>query len=134
MLSDKAIEEYQLIIMRNPSAKVFAPLSEAYRKMGLLQQAFDICKQGTKHNPEYPSGLVAYGKVLFELKKFEDAVKAFHSAAELKPDNILAHKLKALSLTKLNNYAGALKAYKNVLLLSPEDKQAQKFIRNWEYV
>lgn len=134
MLSDKAIEEYQLILLRNPSAKVFAPLAEAYRRMGLLQQALEICEKGVHYNADYPSGLVAYGKVLFEIKKYEEAANMFKKAAKLKPDNILAHKLCALSLSKLNKYADALKVYKQVLYLNPNDMQAQKFIKNWEYL
>lgn len=134
MFSDKTIEEYQLLLLRNPSAKVFAPLAEAYRKMGLLQQALEICERGIKYHPEYPSGLVAYGKILFELKRYEEASAAFTKATRLKSDNLLAHKLNALSLIKLNNYAEALKAYKYVLFLSPKDPQALKFVANWEYL
>lgn len=134
MFVDKTIEEYQLLLMRNPSAKVFAPLAEAYRKMGLLQQALEICEKGVHYNPEYPSGLVAYGKILFELKKYEEASEAFNRATQLKSDNLLAHKLNALCLIKLNKYPEALKAYKYVLFLNPTDAQAQKFVANWEYM
>ena len=77
MFSDKTIEEYQIILMRNPNAKVFAPLAEAYRKMGLLQQALEICERGVKYNPEYPSGLVAYGKKFFSNLKSTKMQKAF---------------------------------------------------------
>ena len=134
MFSDKTIEEYQLILLRNPSAKVFAPLAEAYRKLGLLQQALEISERGVKFHPEYPSGLVAYGKVLFELKKYEEAAHIFTTATQLKKDNILAHKLRALSFIKINKYTEALAAYKYVLFLNPGDEQAQKFINNWEYL
>lgn len=134
MFTDKTIEEYQVILMRNPSAKVFAPLAEAYRKMGLLQQALETCERGVKYNPDYPSGLVAYGKILFELKKYEEAVAVFERATNLKSDNILAHKIKALALIKLNKYAEALEAYKYVQFLNPNDEQANKFINNWEYL
>lgn len=134
MFTDKTIEEYQVILMRNPSAKVFAPLAEAYRKMGLLQQALETCERGVKYNPEYPSGLVAYGKILFELKKYEEAVAVFERATQLKSDNILAHKIKALCFIKLNKYAEALESYKYVQFLNPNDEQANKFINNWEYL
>jgi tetratricopeptide (TPR) repeat protein len=134
MFSDKTIEEYQQLLLRNPTAKVFAPLAEAYRKMGLLQQALEICERGIKYHPDYPSGLVAYGKILFEMKKYHEATQAFAKATSLKPDNILAHKLSALSFIKLNKFPEALKAYKHVLYLSPKDPQAQKFIENWEYL
>lgn len=132
MFSDKTIEEYQLILMRNPNARVFAPLAEAYRKMGLLQQALEICEKGIKYNPDYPSGLVAYGKILFEMKRYDQASSIFSKATSLKADNILAHKLNALCFIKLNKYDQALQTYKKVLFLNANDEQAQKFIADWE--
>lgn len=134
MASEKAIEKYQMILMRTPSAKVFAPLSEAYRKMGLLQQAFEVCETGVKHNPEYPSGHVAYGKVLYEMKDFKAAENSFRRAAHLQKDNILTRKLQALCLSKLGRRNDAVTVYKEVLFLSPKDQQAQKYLQNWEYV
>lgn len=102
--------------------------------MGLLQQALEICEKGVKYNPDYPSGLVAYGKVLFEVNRFEEAAHIFGRAASLQNDNILAHKLKALSLSKLSKHREALQSYKHVLFLSPTDAQAKKYIENWEYL
>ena len=134
MLTESTIEEYQKILMRNPSAKVFAPLSEAYRKMGLLQQALEICETGVRHNSEYPSGLVAYGKVLFELENYREAADQFAKASKINPDNLLAKKLQALSLTKMGNHPEALAVYKQVLFLSPSDSAAKKFITKWEYL
>lgn len=134
MFSDKTLEEYQLLLMRNPSSRVFAPLAESYRKMGLLQQALEICEKGVRLNPNYPSGLVAYGKTLFELQRYEEAATAFEQAASQQHDNILAHKLQALSLSKLGKQKEALQSYKKVLFLSPNDNQAKKFINNWEYL
>lgn len=134
MFSDKMLEEYQLLLMRTPSSRVFAPLAESYRKMGLLQQALEICERGVKYNPEYPSGLVAYGKILFEVQRFEEAAQIFGKATVLQTDNILAHKLQALSLSKLGQHKEALKAYKQVLFLNPSDSQAKKFVTNWEYL
>jgi tetratricopeptide (TPR) repeat protein len=77
---------------------------------------------------------VAYGKILFELKRYAQASEVFTRATELKSDNILAHKLNALSLIKMNKYPQALAAYKYVLYLNPQDAQAQKFVANWEYL
>lgn len=134
MSSDNTLEEYQNLLMRNPTSRVFAPLAESYRKMGLLQQALDICERGVKYNPEYPSGFVAYGKVLFEMNEFKKSAQIFSTATKLQKDNILAHKLQALSLAKLGEHKDALQCFKHVLFLNPNDAQAKKFIENWEYL
>ena len=45
------IERYQLTLERDPKSQVFAPLSEAYRKMGLLEEAFRISTRGVQFHP-----------------------------------------------------------------------------------
>lgn len=134
MLPEQAIEEYQVILLRNPAARVFAPLSEAYRKMGLLQQALEVCEKGVDLNKTYPSGRVALGKVLFELERYDEAAAEFLRAHELQKDNILAIKLCALAQTKLQNNRKAVDLYKKVLLLNPKDPSAIDFLRNWEFL
>ncbi len=38
----KKIEEYQLILMKNPRSKVFAALAETYRKMDMHEEALEL--------------------------------------------------------------------------------------------
>ncbi|MEM7646011.1 MAG: hypothetical protein AAF203_03795, partial [Pseudomonadota bacterium] len=87
------IEEYQLMLMKNPRSLVFAALAEAYRKMGLLDEALEVTRKGLQHNPKYVSGLVAHAMVLFELKNYRGAMEALQKAKSYNPQNILAIKL-----------------------------------------
>lgn len=128
------IEEYQLILMRDPSSKVFAPLAEAYRKMGLVQQALEICERGVQKNPNYVSGLVAYGKILIELENYKESIEQLKKAVSFKSDNVLANRLLGLAYQKLGHPELALKYFKTLLYLKPNDTFAEEFVNKWGFL
>lgn len=126
------IEKYQKIFEQDPQSKVFAPLGEAYRKMGLLDEAMVVLKKGVRFHPHFASGRVALAKVLIEKKLYQEAVEHLKSASELSPENILAHRLLAECYIYLKSPKDALKAFKMVLFLNPNDAQAQGHIKKLE--
>jgi len=130
----KKIEEYQLILMKNPRSKVFAALAETYRKMDMQEEALETAHKGVKHNPDYPSGLVALARILVDLKKFDDAVPHLERALSQRPENLLALRMKAHCFTKLKKIPEALKTYKSLLFVNPSDTSAQSFVKKWEFL
>ncbi|MEK7355521.1 MAG: tetratricopeptide repeat protein [Bdellovibrionota bacterium] len=128
------VERYQLELARDPKSRVFAPLAEAYRKMGLHDEARRICKRGTEYHPDFAGGHVAFAKVLIDLKEHAEALPHLESAAKLSPDNILAHSLMGETLLQLRRPKDALKAFKMVLFLNPDDAKAQDAVRKWEFL
>lgn len=130
----KKIEEYQLILLKNPRSPVFAALAEAYRKMGLMEEALEVTQKGVKHNPEFVSGLVAHAKVLFELKDYRQALKVLVKAHLLKPENLLALRLLSSCYIKLKKHREALQSFKKLLIFCPDDGPALEFISKWEFL
>lgn len=126
------IERYQKQYEKDPKSKVFAPLGEAYRKMGLTKEAKQILETGVKLHPHFASGRVAFAKVLMDEKQYELAETQLLAATDLSPENILAQKLLAECCVSLKKLKYALKAYKMVLFLNPNDAQAQMHIRKLE--
>lgn len=126
------IEKYQKIFEQDPQSKVFAPLGEAYRKMGLLDEALQVLKKGVRFHPHFASGRVALAKVQIELKTFEEAIENLQRACELSPENILAHRLLAECYVHLKKPKEALKSFKMVLFLNPNDAQAQSHVKKLE--
>lgn len=126
------IERYQKLYEQDPKSKVFAPLGEAYRKMGLLKEATNILKIGVKLHPNFASGRVAYAKVLMDQKNFNEAAEQLTAAIENSAENLLAQKLIAECYVQLKQLKDALKAYKMVLFLNPNDAQAQMHIKKLE--
>ena len=134
MINAEFVERYQLELVKDPKSRVFAPLAEAYRKMGLLDEARRICERGCLYHPDFAGGHVAFAKVLGALKNPTEALVHLEKAARLSPDNLLAHSLMGETLIELRRPKDALKAFKMVLFLSPNDSKAQAAVRKWEFL
>ena len=132
MSNSQLIEQYQIHYEKDPTSKVFAPLSEAYRKMGLLKEALQVAQTGVKLHPNFSGGRVALARILLEKKELTKALVHLKKATELTPENILAHSLIAESYLQLKKPKDALKAFKMVLFLSPEHTKAQKAVKKLE--
>ncbi len=133
-LDPNKIEELQMVLLKNPRSPVFASLAEAYWKMGLLEEALEVTSKGIRHNPDYVSGLVAHGKILYELKNYKDAIQVLTKAHLLNPENILALRLLAHCYVKTREHLEAISLFKKLLIFTPNDKTAQKFLKDWEFL
>ena len=131
-ISPEFIERYQLLLEREPKSKVFAPLAEAYRKMGLAHKAYILCKAGLNYHPNFAGGHIAMARALMELEETDQAIQHLEKATELSPENILAYQILADLLLSLKKTKEALKAYKMVLFLSPDNNKAQKAVKKLE--
>lgn len=126
------VEKYQLILEKDPQSQVFAPLAEAYREMGMLQEAQKVVTAGVQRHPQFVSGLVTYAKIMRDLQKPEKALEALKKAIAQAPENILAHQVLADIYLTLKNPKEALKSFKMVLFLNPHSKAAQKAVQKLE--
>ncbi len=128
------IERFQLEYEKNPRSRVFAALAEAYRKMGLVEEANRICSKGVQIHPNFAGGRVAYAKVLLDLKKPEQALEQLEKAIAVSPENLLAHTLMGEVLLQLRRPKDALKSFKMVLFLNPNDEKAKQAVAKWEFL
>jgi tetratricopeptide (TPR) repeat protein len=126
------IEKYQLALEKDPRSQVFAPLSEAYRKMGLLEEAFRISSRGVQFHPQFAGGHIALANVLMEKGQFENAKESLEKAVQLSPENILAFQKLGECCLHLKQGKQALKAFKMVLLFSPTHPRALQAVQKLE--
>lgn len=126
------VEKFQLILEKDPNSQVFAALAEAYRGMGMLQEALKTVTAGVQRHPQFVSGLVTYAKILRDLGELAKAANTLKNATSLAPENILAHHLLAEVQLALKNPKEALKSFKMVLFLNPSSKSAQKAVQKLE--
>lgn len=131
-LNDDLIEKYQKIYEDDPQSKVFAPLAEAYRRMGLTEEAYNLAHRGVSVHPQFASGLIVYARILIDMKKIEGAEAQLLKAIYSTPDNILAHELLGECKLSRKKYQEALKCYKMVLFLNPHHQKAQDVIKRFE--
>lgn len=131
-IQPELIEKYQLLLDRDPKSQVFAPLTEAYRKMGMLEEAFRIAVRGVQFNPNFSGGRIALAKVFVERDNLQAAVDELEKSVELSSDNILAHQLLAECYLKAKRPKDALKSFKMVLYLAPTNEKATKAVKKLE--
>lgn len=131
-IQPELIERYQLLLQKDPKSQIFAPLTEAYRKMGLLEEAFRIAVRGVQFNPNFSGGRIALAKVFLDRDNLQAALDELEKAAELSADNILAHQLLADCYLRSKRPKDALRSFKMVLFLAPSNDKAAKAVRKLE--
>ena len=89
------IEKLERRYAENPKGRNFAPLADAYRKAGQLDQAIELCTSGLEHHPDYVSAHIVYGRCLIDQHNDDNAAVVFRKVLELDPENVIA--LKALA-------------------------------------
>ncbi|MBY0471085.1 hypothetical protein K2X30_07965 [bacterium] len=116
----------------DPSSRVFAPLAEAYRKAGLVDDAIEIAQEGLRVHPRFVGGRVALARALFDKKRYDDVVQELSNVVHEVPDNLVAQRLFAESCLMLGRIAEALGAYKMLLYFHPHDPETAKMVRELE--
>lgn len=122
------IEKYVLILRKDPRSPVFAALSDAYRKGGLLDEAIAVANEGLKHNPNYTTGRIALGRAYYDKEDLDRAMDELGRVVKAMPDNIIAHRLIADIFIKRSDSDSAIKELKTVIFLSPNDKEAKALL------
>lgn len=131
-IQPELIEKYQLLLQKDPKSQVFAPLTEAYRKMGLTEEAFRIAVRGVQFNPNFSGGRIALAKVFLDRDNVPGAIAELEKTVDLSPDNILAHSLLGDCYLKTKRPKDALKSFKMVLFLAPTNERAAKTVKKLE--
>lgn len=77
------IEKCHEIMGANPDSQIFAALAEAYRKLGDLTSALNVCNEGLKSHANYGSAHLVLAKVARDQRRFRDAEQSTFKAIEL---------------------------------------------------
>ncbi len=133
-IDSNTIEEYQKILAMDPNSKVFAVLGEAYRELGIIEQAENILRRGISKHPKYAAGYLVLAKIFVQKKQFEDAIKLLTRAVELSPDNLLGYQLLGETHLQMKNPKEALKAYKMALFLNPTHTRSLQVVKSLEKI
>jgi tetratricopeptide (TPR) repeat protein len=113
-----------------PGSHVFAPLADACRKAGMLEEALDICARGVGANPCYASGYVVQGKCLYAAGRAGDALAAFDRVLELDPKNLVALKYLGILHAERGDNARAREYFEHILALDPDDREIRSRIED----
>lgn len=113
------LERYLRVFQQNPDSRVFAPLCDLYRRLGRLQEAEQICREGIRRHPYYAGGKVALAHILLDSHRFDEARSESESVVTFYPDNLLARKILIKALAGLGELHSAKKEFDTLRGLAP---------------
>jgi len=113
----------------NPEGRYFAPLADAYRKSGRLDEAIELVKDGLTRHPDYLSAHIVLGRCYLD-KKDDPAAKAtLEGVLALDAENIIALKSLAEIAERMADNLGARKWLSQLLLIDPTNIDAEADLR-----
>lgn len=124
--------KYLRLFQDDPKSRIFAPLAESYRKIGLIDEAIQICKEGLEANPNFVGGKVALARAYFDKKKYTDVRETLREIVSVATDNLVAQKLYAEACLLTGYLEEALQSYKVLLYFNPQDTDAAAIVQEME--
>lgn len=128
------IQKYSEVLQKEPTSKVFAPLAEIYRTLGLFDKAILTLSLGLKANPHYLPGILTLCECYLDRNNDELAFSLLEKALPENRDNIKLLRLHAKVARKLQKMELALNSYKTLLFINPRDEIAGKEVLEIEAI
>lgn len=118
--------KYSHLYEREPESRVFAPLAESYRKLGMLQEAFELLKKGIQKHPQYALGYIVLARCHRDQGEFQRAYDVLLAAPKVDMDNFSYKFLRADLAYKLEEFEDALTLYEELLWLNPRGNYSHR--------
>lgn len=121
--SSPLLIKYLRAFESNRSSRVFAPLAETYRKIGMLDEALKVLREGIKRHPTYTLGYIVLAHCYYDRGNYEQAYNVIRPLVSDNLDNTLMQKIFADTCDKLLLFEEALDTYKYLMFLNPRDEE-----------
>ena len=122
------IKKYEETLEKDPNSYCFAPLSELYRKLGMIDDAITIARRGCEMHPEYVGGYIALGRGYYEKGMNTEAREALEKVVRVTPDNLLAQRILSKIYMDSGNASSAEGALNAILAQNPEDTESRMLL------
>ncbi|MDQ3388507.1 MAG: tetratricopeptide repeat protein, partial [Gemmatimonadota bacterium] len=116
----------------NPQGRYFVPLANAYRKLGEIDHAEALLREGLRRHPDYLSARIVLGRCLADRGADSDAIGEFTYVLSIDPQNLIA-------LRTLGDMAGAAgrreeatRWYGELLAVDPRNEDARQALEALE--
>ncbi len=126
------LSKYLAQFEKDPKSKVFAPLAEAYRRLGMYDEALTVLQKGLVHHPEYTTALVTLAHCYFDTGKFDKAYEVLSPLVPHQLENYTLQHLYGEVCLKLNFKEEALQTFKYLLFVNPRDESVSKAVLELE--
>ena len=118
------IDKLEARFRENPKGRNFAPLADAYRKAGLIDNAVELCQSGLKQHPDYVSAHIVYARCLMDKKDDAGAQEVFRKVLALDGENIIALRVLAEIAERNNRFDEAVEWLTRLLNADPMNGDA----------
>lgn len=122
------IVKFSKRIRRDSYAKVYAPLADSYRRIGLYEEAVQICQTGLKTFPRYLACHEVLGKVYLRQGHLTDARRELEKVADVVTDSLDLKKALAKVYTKIGDWKKVEPLLKEVIEKDPFDFEMRTFL------
>ncbi len=126
------LAKYYNLYKKNPRSRVFAPLAESFRKLGMLDDAFKILKEGIKNHPGYALGYIVLAHCYYDQEKYDLTYNTLRPIINQNADNISLQKIFAQACIHLGHLEEALDTFKYLLFMNPKDKYFAQEVKKLE--
>lgn len=134
-MSGDTSEELESLLERYnkaPESRLFAPLADAYRKNGQIDEAIGLCEKGLERYPDYASARVILAKCFYDKGATERARDEFARVLEIDPDNMVARKYMGEILLGEDRKEEAAEHLRRLLSIDPTNAEASRILEEIE--
>ncbi|NOY14025.1 MAG: tetratricopeptide repeat protein [Deltaproteobacteria bacterium] len=122
------IAAYTEILAKDPKSTIFVSLGEAYRKMGMLDDARQVIERGLEDHSDFSPAHIVLGRILFQQGDYSGSEASFQRALHWDAESLAA----LVGYARLNIVLGREEKARALLLdarqLSPADPVINKLL------
>lgn len=122
------IAAYTEILAKDSKSTIFVSLSEAYRKMGMLDDALQVIERGIAIHADFSPAHTVHARILCQQGDYRASEAAFETALRFDPESLAA----LVGYARLNILSGKEAKARELLLtarmLSPADSVINKLL------
>lgn len=118
----KKLEEQ---LANSPESFCFARLSDIYLKVGLIDDALHVARQGVMKHPRYLAGQRALALACHAKGLNEEALAALQLVTEALPEDVSSQKLLGRLYAEAAKYAAASQVFRTALEFAPDDAECR---------
>jgi tetratricopeptide (TPR) repeat protein len=112
-------------LAKTPDSFCFARLAEVYLKVGLVDDALHVARQGSGKHPGYLSGLRVLAQACHAKGLSGEAIAALQLVADALPEDVASQKLLGQLLVGSGDSQGACRAFSTALEFAPDDVESR---------
>ena len=120
------ISSYLQIVSKDPHSTAFVPLAEAFRQIGLLDDALEAALLGTGMLPHFSPGFATLGRIFGQMGRIDEAMSAYARAISIDRQSQSA----LVGLARLHLVRGERDQARRILLQAAEFHPEDEMIAN----